>query len=164
MAATLLTSLTLARLHSWGSTYDDAPLLVWADVDARQSMPRDACMPSSLRILLGKRAWCAEASGGCIELVNDGNRCGPGKRVQIKTAGKGVWEGGVSTSRAHQRSATRIPTACNDKSEGLVIPNPHEVYHQVLQGPSIQGETTGTTAEEELPWAEGSEEGATCDA
>jgi len=49
----------------------------------------------------------------------------------------------------------------NPRQWDVAVPNAHEVYHQILPGPSVQGETTGTTAEEELAWVEGSEEGAT---
>jgi len=80
----------------------------------------------------------------------------------------GVLGAAGSTSRAHHKSATRTPAVINSKSEEvgrgagkLAAPNAHEVYHQILPGPSVQGETTGTTAEEELAWVEGSEEGAT---
>jgi hypothetical protein len=58
-------------------------------------------------------------------------------------------------------SGSRQHTMINPRQWDVAVPKAQEVYHQILPGPSVQGETTGTTAEEELPWVEGSEEGAT---
>ena len=76
----------------------------------------------------------------------------------------GVLEAAGSTSRARQKPATEIPAVFNGKSEAagrgagmLAAPIAHEVYHQPLPGPSVQGVSVGTSARGQLPWIEGSE-------
>ncbi len=84
-----------------------------------------------------------------------------GSRLRQLGKGSGKWvcpqvgpiKGPPSGSRQH--------AMINPRQWDVAVPNAHEVYHQILPGPSVQGETTGTTAEEELAWVEGSEEGAT---
>jgi hypothetical protein len=101
--------------------------------------------------------------------VQDGNSTyGPPKRAKRKTAVNRVLEAVGSTNRAHQKSATKTLVVKHGKSEAagrgagrLAAPNAHEVYHEFLPGPSVQQELVVTTAQGELPWIEGSVEGAT---
>jgi hypothetical protein len=94
--------------------------------------------------------------------------CGPIRRVKTKTRMNGVLETAGSTSRARHKSATMTQQLVNGISEAagrgaekLAATITHEVYHQLLPGPSVQGGLTGTTAQGQLPWIEGSEGGVT---
>ena len=117
---------------------------------------------------LGKHSHDAEeANGQIFDAGNDGQERDRRKRVKGKAIANGVLEAAGSTGRARQNHATMTPGENNDKSEAaergagrFAFPNAHEVYHRILPGTNVQGETTGTAAQEQLPWAEESEESA----
>ena len=126
-------------------------------------------MLSSTKAILGKRSRGAgEANDDRFEEVNNGQIFSQHKRFKGKMTANGVLEAAGSMGRARQNPATMIPVSENNDTskaagrgaEKLTVHNAHEVYRRILPGPSVQGATTGTTAEEGLPWVEGSEEGA----
>ena len=99
-----------------------------------------------------------------FEKCQDKNTCGPTRRVKQKMRKTGVLEAAGSTSRARQKPAGKTPVRIHGKSEAagrgagmLAAPIAHEVYHQFLPGPSVQGASVGTSAQGQLPWIEGSE-------
>jgi hypothetical protein len=105
--------------------------------------------------------------GDYIQAVHNSTH-GPPRRAKRKMVVNRVSEAVGSTSRVHQKSATRtlegyhrISEAAGRGAGRLAAPNAHEVYHEFLPGPSVQQELVVTTAQGELPWIEGSEEEAT---
>jgi hypothetical protein len=117
---------------------------------------------------LGKRSRdVEEANGQMFDAGNDDQECDRRKRVKGKVIANRVLEAAGSTGRARQNPATMTPGVYNRKFEAaergagrLALPNAHGIYHRILPGPSVQGETTGTAAQVQLPWVEGSEESA----
>ena len=168
MGGACLPSLTPASCLNWGSAEFCVSSFGITDLSGGQTISRATNMPSLTKAILGKRSCGAdEANDDRFEAVNNGQKFSQHKRVKGKMTTNGVLEAAGSMGRARQNPATMIPVSENNsisKAAGrragkLVAHNTHEVYHQILPGPSVQGATTETTAEEELPWVEGSEEG-----
>ena len=141
--------------------------MVDIDYGAGHSWSHGAHMHTSQRIRLRKRPRSDELTGdGSEELYGD-RRPRPLKKVKGKTVASGVLEAAGSTSRAPLKSATETPVEVSAISEAvgrgagmLAAPNAHEVYHQLLPGPSVQ-ELAGTIALGEPSQIEGSEVEAT---
>jgi hypothetical protein len=117
---------------------------------------------------LGKRRRGAEASDDHAEVIKDGGRSGPRKRVKGRMSINGVLEAAGSTSGARRQLSNKTPGKSNGKSEAvgrgagrLAAMDAHEVYHRFLLGPSVQKEPTETTAQVKLPWVEGREQDVT---
>ena len=125
---------------------------------------------ASPQMLLGKRRRGADDAldNEYPEVNNDHGPC-PGKkskREMVPTIG--VLEAGRPTTRTRHKPAARTPESNGNKSmavgrgaERLATPNARGVYHRFLQGPSVQQESLGTTAQEQPLWAEGSVQGVT---
>jgi hypothetical protein len=151
--------------YSWGPAQIHAPPLGAAYTS--QLIPPAGYMQEATRTVLGKRPSRGdETMGDYVQAVNSTH--GPPKRAKRKKGASGVLEAVGSTSRARQKSATRILAQKRDKSEAagrgagrLAATNAHEVYHEFLPGPSVQQELVVTTVQGELPWIEGSAEEAT---
>jgi hypothetical protein len=116
---------------------------------------------------LGKRPRSDDLTGNGSEELYDDRRPRPFKKVKGKTVARGVLEAAGSTSRAPLKSATKTPGEFSDTSEAvgrgagmLAAPSGHEVYHQLLPGPSVQM-LVGTTVSGEPSPIEGSEVEAT---
>jgi len=93
--------------------------------------------------------------------------CFPLSRVTLLLLANTSRHRELFTSGARQKPATRTPEVDHDdrfemagRGRGkFTAPIAHEVYHRALPKPSIQ-ESTEVTAQEQLPWIEGSEQEA----
>ena len=136
------------------------PYLPMVDTSAGLAMLPGTEMAVPSRTSLGKRPRAAEETNDdCVQAVN-GSHSGPCKRVKRRVAANGVLVTTGSTSRPR---GTRTQAELNRKSEAagrgagrLAAPSAHEVYPQLLLGPSVQ-ELMGATAQGKPPWVEGSE-------
>ncbi|KAI0298511.1 hypothetical protein BC826DRAFT_1121796 [Russula brevipes] len=122
------------------------------------------------QVVLGKRPRGEDESpddGGSEDDCGHGLR--PRKKGRPQTAiTNGVLEAGGSTNWTHHIPAARTPPETTSKSkaaghgaERLVTPTAQGVCHRSLQGPCVQQESTGTLAQEQPPWLEGSAQEAT---
>ena len=162
-SASLGDTFTIADMgcYRWGSAALSATPFDVADIGpgVSTSMPQGT--------YLGKRPRSVEGTSAWAEGIN-GHKPRPHKKAMGKMANRGVLEAAGSTSRARHKSSTKIPVQINHKSKAagpgagrLAAPNAQGVYHQSLPGPSARKELVGTTVQDQLPWAEGSEEEAT---
>ena len=153
--------LTHTSYYSWSSADISIPYLPVADTSAGLAMFPGTEMTVSSRTIFGKHPRdVEETSDNCVQAVNS-SHSGPCKRVKRRVAANGVLVTTGSTSRARHTSFTGTPCIPDHTSEAvgrgagrLAAPNAHEVYHQVLPGPSVQ---EGTTAQGRRLRIEGSE-------
>ena len=125
-----------------------------ADVATGHTISPTSYTLASPRTILGKHPHIKDSSGDSVEIRNSSNTC---KR---RKGANGALEAAGSTSRPR---GTRTPVRLNRKFEAvgrgagrLAAASAHELYYQLLPGPSVQ-ELMGATAQGKLPWDEGSE-------
>jgi hypothetical protein len=114
--------------------------------------------------VLGKRPREAEDTHDDAGLGDDdGYQPHPRKKGKGKMAVTGVLEAAGTTSKTRHRPGARTPADANHKSKTagcgagrLAATTAQEVYHQHLQGPSVQQVLVGATTPRQLIWVEGS--------